>query len=525
MKHPMMRLACILMALLLPFSALAAENETTSMLQKALDDGKQVVTTITFTPGEEMSEIPAVADLAKSLAIQWIQSGDEGALALVMEEEEVFTASLRATDDGLFADIPSLYDQPMFFTLEDLQTLMESMQSEMDSSASFSNPFAGMQSFAAFGMLGAAEEPDVDFSAMTEEELRAYYVQMFGGDEVLADLSMDFVKRAIVTEGEFTGDAHDPANLKIEILVTKDDMLKVFDSEFMYKFVRQQVAAQSPSKSEGQLDRETKESLEEVRAEIAQMDMLFPYTLLYADDDLVSYSITGSMKEKQINIATDGTETEKTVNYVFGFEYNRLTTEEKVAHTARMTAAEEGKAIFDVDSYFYENKDGSYDLSLVMAPSGEEKLIIQGTYKTEGAETTGLLSMMIPTTDDTEYLLALKMTTGETAVDAVLSLYEKKSPATLMTLTDADKPLISFNVNAQVKDADGRFDAIRAATKESSIEPLKLTGKELEAFTTSLSSNGMKLAFAIMAKVPASIYDLFMTQTQNFTMDYGDQAI
>lgn len=526
MKHPMIRLACVLIALLLPFSALAAENETPSLLQKALDDGKQVVTTITFTPGEELSEIPAVVDLAKALAIQWVQCGDEGAITLVMEEEEVFTASLRATNDGLFADAPSLYDQPMFFALEDLQKLMESMQSEMDSSASFPTPFAGMQSFGAFGVLGAAEDPDEDFSAMTEDELRAYFLKVLGGDEGLADWCMDIYKRAVVTEDEFTGDAHDPANLKVEIVLTKDDIRAICDSDYMYNSVRQQLATESPSKSASQLDRETKESIEDFKAELAQMDILVPLTMLYADDDLVSYSIPGSMRGKQTITDTDGTVTEKTVNYAIGFEYNRLTTEEKVAHTARMTVAEEGKSVFDMDGYFYENKDGSYDLSLVMAPPDEEKLIIQGTYKTEGAETTGLLSLMLPTSDKKEYLLALKMTTGETAVDTMISLYEKKDPTALMTLTDADKPLISFNVNAQVKDADSRFDAIRAATKESSVEPLKLSGEGLEAFTTSLSSNGTKLAFAILAKVPASIYDLFLTtQTQQNIVESDDQTI
>lgn len=522
MKHPMMRLACILIALLLPFSAFAAETETPSMLQKALDDGKQVVTTITFTPGEELSEIPAVADLAKALAIQWAQCGDEGALILVMEEEEVFTASLRATDGGLFADVPSLYDLPMFFAMEDLQKLMESMQSEMDSSASFSNPYAGMQSFAAFGELGAAEESGLDFSAMTDEEVRAYYLQIFDGDEGLADLCMDIYKRAVVTEGEFTGDAHDPANLKMEMVLTTDDVLKVIDTDYMYKSVRQQLATQAPSKSESQLDWETKESLEKFKAELAKTDMLFPLTMLYADDDLVSLSMPASIKETFTSTAIDGV---MTTNNAILLDCNRLTTEEKVAYTVRMTVAQEEKPVFDMDAYFYENKDGSYDLSLVMGPTDEETLIIQGTYRTEGAETTGLLSLVLPSTDKTEYLLALKQATGETAVDTVLSLYEKKAPVAPMTLTDADKPLISFNVNAQVKDADGRFDTIRAATKESSVEPLKLSGEKLEAFTTSLDANGMKQLYAIMAKVPASVFDLMLTETQNNTVDSGDQAI
>lgn len=502
---------CLLIALLLPLTAFAAETAPTA-LDTALADGKQIVTTFSITPGAELSQIEAVADICRSFTFQLYQFKDNyGALSLLLDGEEALALNMKTNEDGLYLDAKALYPQPLYFSFADLQTYMTQVM-EASGNATFG---AGAASSMAFDQAALTELQETMLSGkeMSDEEMKAALTKALNGDEKFAQWTMDMIKRAVITEGEAADDKsgnHDPADKKLEMVMTQDDIVTLMDTDYMRKSIEQQVEAEAMTSETAMTDEEkaakVQAYLDEAKTEIADMEMLMPITCLYSGEDVVSLSCPMTIKQK----AKDPQESK---SMAMNMDYDRLTTDGKAAHSFQMKVSEtEPKAedVMEMQGFFRENADGSYELSFDAYEYGEQKIVIQGKYANTAEGISGLGRIAI-IDEKTEVFFKLDGKTTDTANDTTLSIYVKENVIEFGVLTEADKPFISFNVSTAVKEDDGRFAALDSATPASSAQVLQMDGSQLSSFISELSGNGTQLLFNILSKLPPSLFSLVMT--------------
>ncbi len=494
------RLLCLAIALLLPLSALATAEP--SLLEKALTDGKQVVTTISVTPGEDLSQDPILADLCKVLALRFTAQGDVGAFSLLLSQEEALTLNGRMDETGLFLDSPMLYDGVLYFAMADLQKVLET---SMQSSGAGNEMFAQFQhGFNSGAMMGSTAAFGKDVTSMTEAEMREFFVKLTG-DEDYADWVLALQKKAVITQGDFTADTHDPATTKVELTLTRDDLLPIFDMEIVKKNIRQQLAAipENSSLTPEELETKVDEAVAEAKAELQKMEIQMDLTALQTDTDLISMTMPVTVKGKTTATDAEGTETEQDFTAYMNLDYNRLTTADKANHALNLTTGENDKPMLAINGFVNENKDGGFDMDF--AVTGAEDSMngaLKGVYTPVENGGNGLLSL---SSQGSEALVRFAQQTSEAAVDTKVDLFLKEGDAALMTLADTDKPTITLDINAALRDDDGSFQALLSATPETAAQPLQMSEQDMGIFMQTLAMNAQKLLMNILPKLPESL--------------------
>ena len=228
------------------------------------------------------------------------------------------------------------------------------------------------------------------------------------------------------------------------------------------------------------------------------------------DEEMVFLSMPITFHGKDTGIDAEGNETESEINITMPIDYTRLTTDGNVTYTVKVVGSDDKGEGFSLDGVVNE-KGGDYELDLALAAEDETLFTLKGAYAAKDKETNFLLSLTFQG-DASEYLLQCRQTTEDMAVDTLISVYIKDKTATLMALTETDSPLATLRINAEVKEDDGRFDHIKAATPETAAQVLTMSPEEQESFLGQVSSNGMELFQNIAPKLPASILALLFPQ-------------
>lgn len=205
-------LAVALALLAVPVLSLG-EEAAPSYLDQAFLAGRNVKTTITFIPGEMMTQDPTLALVADVLKVLRIETSAQEQEGKSLEQLELFlqdksSLSLKAlTGGGQFYLMSNLLgDQTLSFTPEEFANLyvklMEASSGTKLSEEQLALIKASMASYedALSGKITSSGLPDFDMESLKS-----------GLEDPLTAMLTDIQAKAEVTSGTFEGDNHDPA--------------------------------------------------------------------------------------------------------------------------------------------------------------------------------------------------------------------------------------------------------------------------------------------------------------------------
>jgi len=329
------------------------------------------------------------------------------------------------------------------------------------------------------------------------------YLSMFGGDESMLTWMEAIFDRVVITEGAFTGEDHDPATHKMEMTMTRDDIIAMMDTGYIRNQVRSQFASR-PWYTDEQLDEMVDSQIQTIKTEMAEIDMLFPITYLFSGNDLVSVSMPMTM-----------TITEREETATITIDYRRLTTDGNVRHSFLMFMETPVSAPITVEGVLVANATGRYDLDFSAKEKDKVQFSMKGFCEDNDGQINALLSILPEggnnlAKGETELVIQLTGTKAKDASEYHVSFYTRKDIAEPMILAETDKPLFTLHINIECGDPDGAFDLINAATPENAVALFSLSPSEQAALFNDISANGLKAALGAASLLPPSVIQLVM---------------
>ena len=503
------RLAAAIADLEAADKAKAEAEALLAVLDDARAASKQIVTTLTITPGELLASEQAIADLCKVTAFNFIEQNENLiGTALLMGGKEVFTLSMKGSGQGLYAQSHVFGKSVLFLGWDELQKQLEVMMEGMapGSSAGLATQFQTLRD-AFLGNL-----PSMTATPQTPEEVKALVRQVYGNDEVMINWVDGLLSRMVVTPGEFTGPNHDPATEKTELLLTQDDFIAIFDTQYMKDMLTQTLRSSNPTLTEEQLQAHLKEFLAEGKKEIAKISIQAPITALAHGEELVALEMPMVLQGTQQSWNSDTNEfVEAPMTVNFPIRYHRLTVGDVKKHSFALLGEVDGDFAFSLDGECNERDEKHWDFSGNLM-AGAAVVSITGSGTTEG--NADIMDFTLAVNGIDQFRLGLLLRDSVKAYDVQADLYVTPTllgmgPGT-SSLSDA-KPLVSFNTHTIAQEPDGRFDAVQKATPETSLELMKMSPAEWNQFGTELNTNITQVLYAIMAELPESVLALVST--------------
>lgn len=516
MKHRgLIRLLSILAALLLPLSAMA-QGAADDLLSQAKKDGKEIVTTVTFEPGQTLAVDKAVADLSAAAVLRFNKlPGGFGAFTLVLQGVDSFTAQFRALSDGLTVKSDILGTKPVYIAWADMQKFMaESMKSNGAGMQSFNQGFMGGLE----GMFANKALTEDDTKVLTEAEMKQKIVESMGGDDSLVKWVETIEARAVKTTGSFTQDGSDTADTQTVLAITNDDISAMYDVAYIQKQMAQSYKAQDNTLTDAQADEKVKKDVATIKDAVVKSGAKVDITLLTAGEDLVGMTVsaTGAYEKSEINPVTntDGTSTVATTTTYepvsFAMTYAAKTVENGKTHSFTVTGADKDVKKFAANgSLTLTDKTATGTLTVTDEADKPKLLLDLACDFSDAKHTVGELALTAYDTTNTAILFGYDQTVGETAIDTKLSVYT----GTDITAIKADsvKSLLgTLKVNIAVQADSGTFAALKEATPETSLAIAKLSEAEMQTYLGSLQSGAMQAFYKILGNLPASVTSLLM---------------
>ena len=289
MKHRgLIRLLSILAALLLPLSAMA-QGAADDLLSQAKKDGKEIVTTVTFEPGQTLAAEQAVADLSAAAVLRFNKlPGGFGAFTLVLQGVNSFTAQFRAQSDGLYAKSDILGSKPVYISWADVQKFMaESMKNSGAEMQSFNQGFMGSLE----GMFANQALTQDDTKVLTEAEMKQQIVKSMGGDDSFIKWVEAIEAKAVKTTGSFTQEGSDTADTQTVMAITNDDISALYDVAYIQKQMAQSYKAQDSTLTDAQADEKVKKDVAAIKDAVVKSGAKVDITLLTAGEELVGLTV------------------------------------------------------------------------------------------------------------------------------------------------------------------------------------------------------------------------------------------
>ncbi len=520
-----LRLLSILVALLLlPFGALA-QGAQKDMVAQAYQDGKEVVTTLTFTPGAAMGADQITTDLCAATALRLTSMSDGyGALTLVLSGTDVFSAKLRTETDGMYAESEVLGDKPLYFTWDDLESLItEAMQdsgADADTIASFTQGFT--QGIEEMTLLGGQKTED-----MTEEEVKQKIIEAMGGDESFVQWIDSIEAKQIVTKGEFTLGDSDVADTKTEMTLTTEDMNAMLDTQYMKDKVSQQIKLEDSTLTDEELAAKTEEAIAEAKAEMEASGFTMPVTVYTVgeDEDFVAmqFDMTGNFTSEDINdgelLSEAGVtidESDEPFKLDMTVKVIKKTLGTGTLYTLSVTATKDDESTVTMDGNLNVGDTACTGALTILDKDAQPALTLALTSDyTDPKHVTGSLEgTVVADEETTAFMLSMDKVVGDTTADTALSLYTAASLSALKA--DPDAALLgTLNIGLAVQEPGDTFTALAAATPDTSLEVMKLSDSEMQDYLGTLETNYMAVFYAIFTNLPDSVAQALSSEISN----------
>ena len=305
-------------------------------------------------------------------------------------------------------------------------------------------------------------------------------LEQFQDDPKMVEWLKGLMDKVQEEEGEFTSDDHDAAAKKTTITMTAEDLLPLFETNYLRNTMLQSLLSDSENKelSQEQLNAEVDEELEEARKVLA--DSGYTFTMeTYTDasgETLMGLNMSMSMEIK------DDDETDGVTSTLV---YNRLTTADGVSH--------KGDFVMDFT-------DGDEQQQAVM------KLDLLNAQD----KADGFFAMLVA---GTEMTVQVKKELQDDASVKTVALYVRDNAAAIVPPAASDRPVFTVKVTSQDVDQS----ALSGFDTQNAVDLLKMTADERTAWLQTLQSNAMTVLMNVMSALPQSTLQLFMSSGSEAT--------
>lgn len=475
--------ACVLA--LMPLSALAYE----SLADKALEAGRQVTTTVTFTPGTFSllgeKEQAAYHDLLNALKLVTVAQdsdlGDVNSFDMFLGEERVLSFAGMEKDDVYTVTSSLLGGQALSFTDEELLPGLERIASAV------SQMFGG-------------EPLELDLASLAQ----TLEARMEGADEALAEYmpvleaaaayAAQLAEKAVVTQETVTASQHDAADTVVSLTLTPDEIAGLYEvaiqellkvESFTAMLAAQPVTTEDGATLTGQ----------EAADYMAEQMRRFPalirdsgaddveIRLLTAAEELVAMDVKLAFPE-----TADGG----------AFTYLRKTSGENAKHTFNFTVTVEGETLA-VDCAAEITADDLTGLETAFALGSESLHFIFAKNDSQTAMDWSLEAAMTSEGQNTQLLHLAYAVQGEKQGDEI-------GEESVLSLSVMGMPLLAVNVekiSAPAQALPDGADQVRVAA---------MADEELNTWVSQTLTTALTSLATLTQKLPASVLQLMMNQ-------------
>lgn len=462
-------LLSLLLAVMLPLTALADTQHT-----------------LTILPGEDLSDIPGVADLFDVLSMTATSGEKSGAFTLTLDDTDIATVALGADTTALYIHSNLISDDVLYVTWDDafafLLSSLEQSAAEMDDqSRKMLETSMEQYKVALLSGLNGAQNAS-SFSPTTREEAMKMVAEMFGDDPKMVEYVEGIYDKMVVEDGDFQDDERDPADQKYTLTMGKEDLLKICDTNYMRDMATNAISAEDASLSDEEIAKQADEMIAEVRKMYSegdfQMDMI-----MYTSD--AGQTLTGIEMGMNMKMAADDESVDMTMN----INYDRLTSEAGVSHKG--------------------------DMNLCVDDDDVIQLLLDLNKGSDGI-TTGLAGMVVDGESVTVTLNAKPLDANTR--ERVAAIYLRENATAVIAPAASERPIISFKLTSGSASGE-KLSLIEKATPENSVNVMKLSAEEMEALVADVSGRSMQAVYTAMSKLPASVLNmLFSTGAEPATV-------
>lgn len=476
MIRKMMRALCLVVALVLalPLAAMADTQHTLKII-----------------PGAELASEEIVKDVLDAVSLK-LTTGDSksGALTLAVKDTDVATVALRADEAGLYAQCNLISDDVFYITWEDgFAFLTDMMEAAIRESASANAARAAEQSITAMKEVMELYK-DLITSAVatmggtqggavvkTAEEANAIADEMFKDDpEMAAFVKSMYDNKMTVEKGDFADEARDAADEKYTLNMTNEDFVAICDTAYMRNLVRTVVQMEESDLKGEALEAEVDEFLEEVREIYKESDINVQMNVYSVNE---GQDVVGMEMGMNMCVTEDDEDDPETMKVAMNINYDRLTKENGVTHTADLSMEANDQSMMQMTFDLVKGKDGTSDGMLAALSDGTQ---ITFLYHGENKGDRRMRS---------------------------LGIYGRNGATAITEPAAAERPVVTFQLASGETETD-LLDDIEKATPATAVKALELSGDEIQALAVDVQIRAMQAFLTALEQMPASVQQMFI---------------
>ncbi len=452
----------------------------------AFAEGMETLTTITIEPGAQLAAITELTQIAEIAALR-IQTMPEGygALALVLNNTDAFTALFRVDENGAYVQSQAFGVTPLYFSWEDLKTLMTQQMENNPEMLAGSSMFSG-------DMFQAMMD-----GTMTEEQA----MNMMGVDDELLTFIGDIQTAQTIETGEFTLEGSDSADQKAVTVLTKEDLKRAVGLSIVRKQIESQMVASSPSMTQEEIKTVVDAQIGQLQQSIDEGNMNVTVTEYTKGGEFVAMQVVFGGTVDGVEGGASFTLTKTTVDQAKFYQMN--------------VRVYEGETD-------YLNEQGSLYMSDTFASgniainSFDQKPVFLANFSCDRStpnQTTGEVALTMYNTGATgqeSVLLSFNAEHSDAAKDTSFSLYTHDGSIEDLKAAMADASLITINFHTVTQPDSGFFTALQGATPEASTQMLRMSQEELNAYMQAMQQSMMMTVLTVIQNLPPDISNALM---------------
>jgi len=457
----------------------------------AFAEGTETVTTITAKPGAQLGVDPTAAQIFDTAAIR-IHSMPEGygAFVLSFKDVDAFQSLFRLKEDGVYVQSQSLGIEPLYFSWDDLSKLLKEQLAN--------NP----DMTAAGGMFGGDMFQSMLNGSMTEEQA----LETMGIDAEFMAYISDIQAAQTVETGSFVLEGSDTANQKAVIKLTNDQLARALELNIVRKQMSNQVSMQDPSLTEEEVKTNVDAQLEQAKQAIKNANLNVTLTVYTKDSEFIAlqFVLDGAMAnsgaaESKAGVTLTLTKTTVDTAKFYQMTFKLLEGESEIINQYGSLYLADA---YVLGNYKINSMDGTplvsvdfnFDKSLVDHTTGEFALTM---YDGTGSALNSALVV---------FDQAKSGDTTDTSLDAYIA-------ADSMDMLKADlakASLISLKFHTVTQPDSGFFSALQNASPETSVQLLKMTPDELNAYMQVMQQNLTMTLVTVINNLPPELSNALM---------------
>lgn len=463
----------------------------------AMAEDTETVTTITCKPGTLLSDdiLNQICDTA-SLRIHSLSDG-YGALVLSLGEVDALTNLFRVGEDGFYVQSDLLGEKPLYFSWEELSTLMmDQLQNNPDMEG-----FNAMMDPTMFQAMMSGE--------ITEDTDDETLMSMMNIDEETLNYINGLEESKTVETGTFSLEGSDTANQKSVITLEKEDLLKVFTLPMVRQQMVKQLTMESPELTEEEINAKIDAELAEIDAFITQSNLTLTVTVYTMDEDFVAleYVVSGTGE------GSDGAPENETAS----FTVTKTTVEPGTFYQAKLHLVTGEDDYIPLDGSLYLSDE--FVSGKLLVYSDPETPVVTVSFSYDQSEADHVMGEIDATLNDESTglvtaILVFDQTKGENVTDTVLDLYFGGS-LDEMKLSLPDYSVITLNLHTVTQPDSGFFASLQNATPEGSVQMTQMTDEELNTYVTGIQQSMMTTLMSIMNNLPPDISNALMESSSS----------